>query len=702
MARKRIERREPRFGPPDPDIVWHSPEERIAPARRGGKARPARAARGRRRGSWLLALVKLGFGATLVGVVALAGVIGFFAMQLPPIDSLTVPKRPPNVAVLAAGGELIANRGEAGGQEIRLRDLPRYVGDAFIAVEDRRFRQHFGIDPWGLGRAMAVNLAAGRLEQGGSTLTQQLAKNIYLGPERSIERKGKEAVLALWLERKFSKDEILELYLNRVYFGAGAYGIEGASRTYFAKSARDLTLAEAAMLAGLVRAPSRLAPNRNLAAARERAALVLGMMREQGLVGEESYRMALAEPATARKRATDGPAQYAADWAMDLMDDYLGAFEGDVVVRTTIDLSLQREAEAALRTTLDAKGQRFRVRQGAIVTLAPDGAIRALVGGRSYAASQFNRAIAARRQPGSAFKPFVFLAALENGYTPQGIVRDEPFRHGDWAPENYRRGYAGDVTLTTALAKSLNVPAAKLAIEAGPRRVMRTAQRLGIASALNDSPAIALGAAEVTPLELTAAYAPFANGGRGVVPFLIESISTSGGRRLFERRDPGFSQVAPPDQVRMMNAMMREVVRGGTARRAVVPGWEPAGKTGTSQRFRDAWFIGYTPHAVTGVWLGNDDGAPTRRLTGSDLPVEIWSRVMKAAHAGAAPVALDTAWSGEATAAIAPAPPAGDAAEGDAAEGDAAEGMALMVDAGPNGAEDGEIGAPISLSPSQP
>jgi penicillin-binding protein 1A len=648
MARSPRDRREPRFESSRSSSGRGSDlrapkDDRPTTSRRKRKEKSGRRAKRPRR-SWLWSLTKLGFKLGMLAVVLIVGAIGYFAVQLPPIDTLTMPKRPPNIAILASDGSLIANRGATGGQEVPLAQLPDYLPKAFVATEDRRFYSHFGIDPIGLGRAMMINAMSGRLEQGGSTLTQQLAKNIYLDAERTISRKGKEAVLALWLERKYSKNQILELYMNRVYFGSGAYGIEAAAQRYFGKSARKVTLAEAATLAGLVRAPSRLAPNRNPEGARDRAAVVIGLMRDQGYVTAKEAADALKKGAKAVEPADTGTAQYAADWAVDLLDDYVGTVETDVVIATTISPDIQRAAENALVSEISKKGKRFRVSQGAIVSVAPDGAIRAMVGGVDYKQSQFNRAVTARRQPGSAFKPFVYLAALEKGYLPDSMVRDEKFFYGKWSPDNYARKYLGDVTMTEALAQSLNTPAAKLGIEVGPLTVARTAQRLGITSALNSSPSLALGSAEVTALELTAAYTAFANGGTGVIPYVITSIKDQKGKVLYKRKPQDLGRVIEEPQVAMMNAMLRETLLTGTGRRAALPGWQAAGKTGTSQDFRDAWFVGYTSALTTTVWLGNDDNDTTRKVSGGSLPVEIWSRMMQTALKGTKPVALLTDW----------------------------------------------------------
>jgi penicillin-binding protein 1A len=523
----------------------------------------------------------------------------------------------------------MANRGDTGGRAVTFKELPPYLPKAFIAIEDRRFYSHFGIDPIGIGRAIFRNITAQGVMQGGSTLTQQLAKNLFLTQERTASRKIQEAILALWLERTYSKNQILELYLNRVYFGAGAYGIEAAAQRYYNKSARAVNLAEAAVLAGLVQAPSRLAPNRNPDAAQARAELVLAAMADQGHITAVMAKNALSMPAEPVKGQGAGSMHYAADYVMDVLDDFVGAIEKDVIVSTTIDANQQAFAERALLDELTQKGGKFGVGQGAMVAMRPDGAVTALIGGRDYGMSQFNRATTARRQPGSAFKPFVYLAALERGLTPDTMREDAPITIKGWSPENYSRDYRGSVTLREALSLSLNTVAVRLGQEIGPRAVTRTAQRLGISSPLQATPAIALGASEVTPLELTSAYAAFANGGIGVVPYVIAQVKTNDGTLLYRHGNTHLGRVIEPQYVAMMNTMMRETLLTGTARKGDIPGWDAAGKTGTSQDFRDAWFVGYTGSLVTTVWLGNDDNSPTKRASGGTLPVDIWSRFMR-------------------------------------------------------------------------
>jgi penicillin-binding protein 1A len=621
------------------------------PTARKRKSPPSRSAssskRGRRRRSMFGHLAYWGVVLSVWGAVFLAGLFTYYASQLPPIDQLAVPKRPPNIAILSDDGSLIANRGDTGGPAVRLIDLPPYLPKAFVAIEDRRFYDHYGVDPIGMSRALLRDVVGGGGIEGGSTLTQQLAKNLFLTRERTLSRKIQEAILAFWLERRYSKDQILELYLNRVYFGSGAYGVEAAAQKYFGKSARFVTLSEAAVLAGLMKSPTKLAPNRNLQGANERAAQVITAMAEQGHITEAMAKAALANPAQVKRDKSAGSINYAADYVMDALNDTVGAIDEDIVVTTTIDLKMQAEAEHALTDELNAKGAKFGVEQGALVALDPSGAVKAMVGGRNYADSQFNRAVAAKRQPGSSFKPFVYLAALEKGLTPDTVRDDAPISVKGWSPENYSREYFGPVTLTKALALSLNTVAVRLGQEVGPKAVVEVAHRLGITSDLDPVPSIALGSSDVTPLEMVSAYAAFSNGGLGVQPHVIVRVRTANGKQLYARRNANFGRVIDPQYVAMMNQMMQETLLTGTARKAELPGWQAAGKTGTSQDWRDAWFLGYTSYLVAGVWLGNDDSSPTKKVSGGNLPVEIWSRFMKAAHEGVPVAGLPAgAWRG--------------------------------------------------------
>ncbi|MGY4413158.1 penicillin-binding protein 1A [Bradyrhizobium sp. LB7.1] len=576
----------------------------------------------------------------LWGAIAVVGVVIYVGAHLPPIQSLEIPKRPPTIQIVGIDGSMLAQRGEMAGANVSLKDLPQYLPKAFIAIEDRRFYSHFGIDPVGILRALVTNVMHRGVSQGGSTLTQQLAKNLFLTQERTMQRKLQEAELAIWLERKHSKNEILELYLNRVYFGSGAYGVEAAAQRYFGKSAKNVTVAEAAMLAGLVKSPSRLAPNRNPEGAEARAKIVLTAMADAKFITDAQAQASIGHPSYNVKPVGAGTVNYVADWIGEVLDDLVGQIDESIKVETTIDPKLQSVAEAAIIDELAAKSVKFNVSQGALVAMTPDGAVRAMVGGRNYSESQYNRAVTAKRQPGSSFKPFVYLTALEQGLTPDTVRQDAPIEVKGWRPENYTHEYFGAVTLTQALAMSLNTVAIRLGLEVGPKNVVRTAHRLGISSKLEPNASIALGTSEVSVVELVGAYAPFANGGLAVTPHVVTRIRTLGGKLLYMRQTDERSQVIDPRYVGMMNSMMRETLISGTAKKAEIPGWPAAGKTGTSQDYRDAWFIGYTANLVTGVWLGNDDNSPTKKATGGGLPVEVWSRFMKTAHEGVPVAAL--------------------------------------------------------------
>ncbi|QDG75058.1 transglycosylase domain-containing protein [Labrenzia sp. PHM005] len=566
--------------------------------------------------------------------IAVVCVIGYYAAFLPPTSEWQVPTRPPNIKIVASNGQLLANRGDTGGEAVRLEQLPPYLPNAVIAIEDRRFRSHFGIDPLGLTRALVTNFTTGRLVQGGSTLTQQLAKNLFLEPDRTIKRKIQELVLAFWLEAKYSKDEILEMYMNRVYLGSGAYGVDAAARRYYGKSARLMTIAESATIAGLLKAPSRYSPARNPDLAEDRAQLVLAAMHEEGYISAEEAKNALAAPAKVVRRHTTASENYAADWVVDVLPHFVGSIEGDIIVDTTIDPAIQSAAETTLRNALKDYRQTFGVSQGAIVTIDTAGAVKAMVGGADYSKSQFNRAVYAKRQPGSAFKPFVYLAALENGMTPQTVRQDQPITIGGWSPKNYTKQYYGPVTLTRALSLSLNTVAARLAYEVGAGNVASTAKRLGVNSDLKRNLSLSLGTSEVTPLEIAAAYVPFSNGGYGVLPHIIRRIKTVDGKTLYSRTGDGRGRVVERRDVGNMNLMMSETLLTGTGRKARLENGRPAGgKTGTSQDFRDAWFIGYTGNMTTAVWFGNDDNSPTKKASGGKLPAVVWKEVMDKAHA---------------------------------------------------------------------
>lgn len=565
-------------------------------------------------------------------LIGFAGLTLFVWLSLLQKGVFNLPAREPGVMLLASDGELLAERGAFFGDDVRIDELPDYVPDAVIAVEDRRFRAHFGIDLQGLARATLTNIRAGRIVEGGSTITQQLAKNLFLDRDRTFQRKMQEMVLALWLEATYSKDEILQLYLNRVYYGAGATGIEKAALRYFGHSARELTIAEAASLAAVLKAPTYLNPLTRPAENAARAAQVIADMRETNVITAAEAETALNAPAEAKARNESPATLYIVDWVMEQLPDLIGKFDESIIVETTIDRRLQTLAQKAVGTRIEKEGKKLGVTQAAAVMLNTQGDVVALVGGRNYTKSQFNRITKARRQPGSAFKPFVYLTALEQGMGPYSTEIDEPVRIGNWEPENYKREYLGPVTLTQALSQSLNTVAAKLAVKTGPQNIIATARRLGISADLAANASIALGTSEVTPLEMASAFTTFANGGTGVVPHVVKRITSRDGMLLYERRGSGIGQVMSSAHAGAMNFMLREVITSGTGTKAALAGVDVAGKTGTSQNYRDAWFIGYSSYYALTVWTGNDDNTPTKRVTGGGLPALIWKDIMGPAH----------------------------------------------------------------------
>ncbi len=565
--------------------------------------------------------------------VGIAAVLAYFAADLPSTEGLWRQERTHAVTLLDVGGRVIARRGIDAGLPVTLRDLPAHVPQAVLASEDRRFYSHIGLDFWGLGRAAWVNMNAGRVVQGGSTITQQLAKNLFLKPERTFGRKIQEALLAVYLEMSYSKDEILSLYLNRVYFGAGAYGIDAAARRYFNKPAARLSLVEGAILAGLLKAPTRYSPVNGIELAQQRASVVLQAMVETHAITAEQRDDALrTRPKLATSAETQGN-QYLVDWVMERLPGLVGRPNVDLIVQTTLDLELQRLAEEAVLKTLRAKA-RPNV-QGALVAMTTDGAVKAMVGGRSYVSSEFNRATQAKRQPGSAFKPFVFLAALEAGRTPSTKVIDAPVTYRGWTPANFSEKHEGEMTMAEALARSVNTVAVKLCLEVGPKTVARTARRMGIVSDLAPVPSLALGTSEVTLSELVTAYVPFATGGRKAIAHGVKRVTSIRGEVLYERSGSGLGIAVNADAAGAMNRMLMKSIREGTGKAAALGERPSAGKTGTSQDFKDAWFVGYTRQVVAGVWTGNDANRPMdKENRGGTLPAMIWKTFMESATAG--------------------------------------------------------------------
>ena len=607
------------------------PKRRRAARKPRGPGRIERALRAV--GALLLGLaLRLGLAA-----VAAFGVAVFFMYQsLPHPEDLLDGRDRGSVTLLDARGEVFAWRGDQFGGEISVGDVSPHLVHAILAAEDRRFYRHLGLDPRGLARAMVANIRAGRVVQGGSTITQQVAKNVFLTDERSVERKLKEAPMAVAMELKYTKDEILSVYLNRVYLGAGAYGFEAASQRYFGKSARFVTPAEAAMLAGLLKAPSRFAPTADIARAQGRAAVVLRAMAEAGYLSEVDAAVAMAEPAALSDAAARRAGGQFADWAMETGPSWLtGATTEDVLIRTTFDPRAQAAAEAALDAVFETQVREGSKAQAAIVVMTPDGAVRAMVGGRGAGAGQFNRAAQAKRQTGSAFKPLIYAEAMAQGFSPDDVMLDAPVTVEGWSPENYGGGYAGPMALTDALADSVNTVAVRLAERVGRARVRAMAERLGVTSPIAPGPSSALGASEATLVEMTGAYAAFASGGFDGRPWAIRDVSIRGdGEALMSNAGPR-RRVLDARVAGLTTYMMREVVRRGTGTRAQLPDGRPAaGKTGTTQAARDAWFIGFTADYVVGVWMGYDDNTPLTGVTGGGLPTLIWRETMARLHRG--------------------------------------------------------------------
>ncbi|NWH09217.1 MAG: PBP1A family penicillin-binding protein [Alphaproteobacteria bacterium] len=583
-----------------------------------------------------LRAMMVGAGGTLAaGIAAFFGLYLYFTWRLDPAIDLAALNRSPSITFTDEEGHVIASRGPAFGTYLPLDQIPAYLKGAFLSAEDRRFYAHWGIDPKGLARAMMANWSRGQMVQGGSTITQQLARSLFLSNERSLERKLEEMFIAFWLEWHFSKDKLLETYLNRIYLGGGAYGVDAAARRYFGVTARETTLAQAVMLAAMTRAPARFAPTSDLEGARTRAALVLDGMVLEGMLTQGEAFAARAVPAGPGSDIAHASFNYFADAASDALTALnLPVSQGDLVVRTTLNRDLQRTAQEILTQTLTERGDEKSAGQGAIVVMDKEGAVRALIGGRDYLDSPFNRATQARRQPGSAFKAFVYLAAFERGLDPYTIRYDEPVDIGGWRPQNFSNGYSGPVTLDEAFAKSINTVAAQLGEEVGQHNVVATAQRLGITSALEGNRSIALGTSEVTLIDLTQAYAPLAAGGMRVQAHMILDVRKSDGTVLYAYEPPPAERIVATRVVNEMNFLMADVVRHGTGKGAALGGRDVGGKTGTTQEHRDAWFIGYTADYVAGVWIGNDDNAPMDKVVGGQMPAQIFAKVMTAAHEG--------------------------------------------------------------------
>ena len=578
--------------------------------------------------------------------LSVAGALLMLALAIPAFDEIDSDWRTQSdfaVTFLDRYGNVIGRRGVLQDDSVELEDLPDHLVQAVLATEDRRFFLHFGIDFMGTFRAMVENARAGGVVQGGSSITQQLAKNLFLSNERTLERKIKEAYLALWLEANLTKREILKLYLDRAYMGGGTTGVGAAAEFYFGKKVTDINLAESAMLAGLFKAPTRYAPHINLPAARARANEVLTNMVEAGFMTEGQVVGARRNPALAVERNQVASADYFLDWAFEQVKLQVDGRERVLVARTTLDMRLQRAAEAAIESSLRESGEAYDVEQGALVSVEHDGVIRAMVGGRDYGVSTFNRAVNAKRQPGSSFKPYVYAVALETGrYTPDTIVLDAPVSIGNWSPQNYGRSFKGRLTLRNALRQSLNTVAVRLSIATGRQPIADLAHAMGIMSPIRVTRSLALGSSELTVLDQAIGYSAFANGGYRVEPRGLIDIRTSSGRVLYDANaNPRpLQRVISEETAAGMVDMLYTVAEAGTGRRARLPGIQVAGKTGTTNAYRDAWFVGFTGSFTTAVWLGNDNYAVTNRLTGGNLPAMTWAKFMRVAMAYESPKPL--------------------------------------------------------------
>lgn len=558
-------------------------------------------------------------------MITFAGWLLYCVLTLPDIDQAVARTRQPSTTITAENGNEVKTFGSVYSEVIRLNELPSYVPDAIISTEDRRFYAHFGFDIVAFTRAMLTNIFMGRYAQGGSTITQQVAKNLFLTSQKNIKRKTQELLLAFWLEHKFSKEQILTLYLNRVYLGAGTYGIEAASQKYFQKSSRDMNLLEAAIIAGMLKAPSRYNPIASAERAKARAKVVLQNMVNNDALTERQMKYALTLPVGEDKSYKVQGADYFADWVYREVNDYIGERDNDIYVYTTLDQKIQENAEKILREAVLAAKNR-NVSEGAVVVLNKSGEVKAMVGGINYRKSQFNRAVTALRQPGSAFKPFVYLTALQNGWKREDRIDDVPLSIGKWKPENYDKKYYGSVTLDEALMKSLNLATVNLSESLSRKDIIRTAKKMGISTPVENTPSLALGTFEVKVIDMATAYSAIANGGYATWPHAIKEIYTRDGYQLYQREADTENRILDAGAVKDLTKMLEKVISQGTGRRAKIPGFA-AGKTGTTQDYRDAWFVGFTDEYVIAVWVGNDDNSPMKGVTGGTLPAEIWRKI---------------------------------------------------------------------------
>ena len=565
--------------------------------------------------------------------IFLGGLFAYYATELPDITKDASFERKRAIIIKAADGSVVARYGEIIGNKVTTDDIPEHLVQAVLAIEDRRFYYHFGLDPLGITRAMFVNVKKGHMAQGGSTITQQLAKNLFLSQERTLKRKIQEAMLAIWLEYELTKDEILSAYLNRVYLGSGVYGVDAAAKLYFKIPVKDISLRESATLAGLLKAPSRYSPLRNPGLSKQRTDVVLNSMVDAGYITEAQAKGDSKIPPKPPTKPTDALAdRYYTDWIVDSLDELIGTPEEDLIVETTLNPKIQRYAQDTITSTIEQNGADKNFSQGAMIVMRPNGAVVALIGGRNYSQSQFNRAVQAKRTPGSSFKPIVYLTALEQGWDTQDLIDDAPIERGRYRPKNFGHKYYGEVTLEEALTYSLNTVAYHLAKDVGPTAIINSAQRLGIESELQPDLSLALGSSGVSLLEMANAYATFANGGLGVTPYGITKITSKDTGELYYQRPhhKGMKRVFASHNIQNLTSMMSSVMEFGTGRGAQI-GKPAAGKTGTSDESRDALFMGFTRELVGVTWYGNDDNSPMKGVTGGSFPARSWASVMSRA-----------------------------------------------------------------------
>lgn len=549
---------------------------------------------------------------------------------LPDIEKAVMSTRQPSTTITAENGNEVMTFGNIYSEVIMLDELPEFVPDAIVATEDRRFYSHFGFDIISFTRAMATNILKGRYAQGGSTISQQVAKNLFLTPQKSIKRKVQELILAFWLEHKFTKEQILTLYLNRVYLGSGTYGIEAASNKYFQKTSRDLNLKEAAIIAGMLKAPSRYNPISSAKRANERAKVVLSLMLETNQISSKQMKKALVMRTGGEISDKVQGARHFADWTYSEVNAYIGEREVDIYVSTTLDQEMQQRAEKVLTETIKTNKNK-NVTQGAVVILDKSGAVKAMVGGVDYNKSQFNRATQSLRQPGSAFKPFVYITALQNGYTRDSIITDAPISIGKWKPENYDKKYYGEVSLDKALTQSLNLATINLSEAVSRTKIIRNAKKMGLTTDIANTPSLALGTFEVKVIDMAVAYSAIANGGYATWPYTIKEIFSRDGEQLYQREIAQPTRIIDENIAHDITGMLKNVIDYGTGKKAQIDSFA-AGKTGTSQDYRDAWFVGFNNDYICAVWVGNDNNSPMKGVSGSNIPAEIWRKIMKDAR----------------------------------------------------------------------